>query len=77
MVGFYYIRYRHNGTQIVKSIGRHGASPDTAQTKAQELLGVVAGGNDPFAHALAREGFTTAIGVTTSIAGFSPVVGGD
>ena len=22
---FYYVRYRHNGTQTVKSIGRHGS----------------------------------------------------
>jgi integrase len=47
----YYVRYRHNGSQIVKSIGRHGApwTPDTARTKARELLGVVASGANPFA----------------------------
>jgi integrase len=54
----YYIRYRHNGTQIVRSIGRHGAlTPDTARAKAKQLLGVVAGGIDPFAQALSGEGF--------------------
>src|SRR6516165_9715042 len=55
---FYYIRYRHNGTQIVKSIGRHGIlTPDTARTKARELIGVVAGGADPFAQSLTSETF--------------------
>jgi integrase len=59
---FYYVRYRHNGTQTVRSIGRHGPwTPDTARTKAKELLGTVAGGTDPFAQALAAEGFTAAI----------------
>ena len=54
---FYYIRYRHNGSQIVKSIGRHGSpwTPDTARTKARELLGVVAGGADPFGQSLSSE----------------------
>jgi len=56
---FYYVRYRHNGSQIVRSIGRHGApwTPDTARTKARELLGVVAGGADPFAQSLTSETF--------------------
>jgi integrase len=59
---FYYVRYRHNGTQIVKSIGRHGAlTPDTARRKARELLGTVAGGADPFAQALASESFGASI----------------
>jgi integrase len=54
----YYIRYRHNGSQIVKSIGRHGIlTPDTARTKARELLGVVASGADPFAQSLLSETF--------------------
>ena len=58
----YYVRYRHNGTQIVRSIGRHGAlTPDTARAKAKQLLGTVAGGTDPFARALAGEGFATAV----------------
>jgi integrase len=60
---FYYVRYRHNGTQTVKSIGRHGPwTPDTARNKAKELLGTVAGGTDPFVQALAGEGFSAAIG---------------
>jgi integrase len=49
---FYYIRYRHGGTQIVKSIGRHGPlTPDTARAKARQLLGLVAGGTNPFSSA--------------------------
>jgi integrase len=60
---FYYVRYRHNGTQTVHSIGRHGApwTPDTARTRARELLGVVAGGNDPFTQPLATETFSAVI----------------
>jgi integrase len=59
---FYYVRYRHNGAQIVKSIGRHGPlTPDTARAKAKQFLGVVAGGIDPFAQALSGEGFPAAI----------------
>jgi integrase len=58
----YYVRYRHNGTQIVRSIGRHGAlTPDTARAKAKQLLGTVAGGVDPFARALSGEGFGAAV----------------
>jgi integrase len=50
---FYYLRYRLNGRQCVKSIGRHGSpwTPDTARTKAKEKLGRVAAGVDPFADA--------------------------
>ena len=59
---FYYVRYRHNGGQIVRSIGRHGAlTPDTARASARQLLGVVAGGTDPFAQAFSGEGFGAAI----------------
>jgi integrase len=58
----YYVRYRHNGQQVVRSIGRHGAlTPDTARAKARQLLGLVAGGHDPFAQALSGEGFPAAI----------------
>jgi integrase len=56
---FYYVRYRHNGQQTVKSIGRHGApwTPDTARARAREFLGVVASGADPFAAALVGDAF--------------------
>jgi integrase len=56
---FYYLRYRHNGAQIMKSIGRHGSpwTPDTARTKAKELLGALAGGDNPFAQPLAAQAF--------------------
>jgi integrase len=48
---FYYLRYRFNGSQRIKSIGRHGSpyTPDTARTKAKEKLGKLASGADPFA----------------------------
>src|SRR5262249_19012106 len=60
---FYYLRYRHNGTQIMKSIGRHGSpwTPDTARNEARRLLGIVASGFDPHAQLLAGEGFATAV----------------
>jgi hypothetical protein len=59
---FYYVRYRHNGQQTVKSIGRHGPwTPDTARARAKQLLGTVAGGTDPFAQALAGEGFAATV----------------
>jgi len=59
---FYYVRYRHNGTQTVRSIGRHGPlTPDTARAKAKQLLGTVAGGVGPFAVPLAAEGFAAAV----------------
>jgi len=59
---FYYVRYRHAGSQVVRSIGRHGPlTPDTARARAKQLLGVVAGGTDPFAQALSGEGFAASI----------------
>jgi integrase len=59
---FYYVRYRHNGQQTVHSIGRHGPlTPGTARARAKQLLGAVAGGIDPFAQALAGEGFSTTV----------------
>jgi integrase len=58
----YYVRYRHAGQQVVRSIGRHGAlTPDTARAKAKQLLGTVAGGTDPFAQTLSGEGFASAV----------------
>ena len=56
---FYYLRYRHNGSQIMKSIGRHGSpwTPDTARSEALRLLGTLVGGGDPFAKPLTSEGF--------------------
>jgi integrase len=60
---FYYLRYRHAGSQRMQSIGRHGSpwTPDTARVEARRLLGVVAGGDDPFAQAMAGEGFGAAV----------------
>jgi integrase len=58
----YYVRYRHNGQQVIKSLGRHRAlTPDTARAKAKQLLGTVASGVDPFAQALSGEGFAIAV----------------
>ncbi|MGB8627806.1 MAG: integrase family protein [Xanthobacteraceae bacterium] len=59
---FYYIRYRVNGRQHVKSLGRHGSplTPDLARNAAKAKLGIVASGTDPFAEqpkALAAESF--------------------
>src|SRR6516164_10034473 len=60
---FYYLRYRHNGAQVMRSIGRHGSpwTPDTARNRARELLGTVAGGADPFAQPLASEAFSALV----------------
>jgi len=48
---FYYLRYRHNGSQIMRSIGRHGSpwTPDTARNEALRLLGAVVSGDEPIA----------------------------
>jgi integrase len=57
---FYYIRYRLNGRQHIKSLGRHGSplTPDIARTTAKAKLGIVATGVDPFmTQPLAAESF--------------------
>jgi integrase len=56
---FYYVRYRHAGQQIMRSIGRHGSpwTVETARAKALELLGTLASGVDPFAQTLSGETF--------------------
>jgi integrase len=56
---FYYLRYRQNGSQIMRSIGRHGSpwTPDTARNEALRLLGSVVGGADPFAKPVAWDTF--------------------
>ena len=40
---FYYVRYRLNGRQHIKSLGRHGSplTPDTARNSAKAKLGIV------------------------------------
>src|SRR5262249_2021673 len=46
---FYYLRYRLQGRQFIKSLGRHGhLTPDLARAKAKQRLGKVASGVDPF-----------------------------
>jgi len=56
---FYYIRYRLNGRQHIKSLGRHGSplTPDLARNTAKAKLGIAATGADPFAQPLAAETF--------------------
>ena len=55
---FFYVRYRLNGTQTVRSIGRNGHwTCDTARNEAKRLLGIVASGVDPFAQTLSSETF--------------------
>jgi integrase len=56
---FYYVRVRHNGQQVMRSIGRHGSpwTPDTARAKALELLGTLSSGVDPFTQPLTGETF--------------------
>ena len=56
---YYYLRFRKNGAQQMRSIGRHGSpwTPDTARTEAKRLLGALVGGGDPFAKPIAAEAF--------------------
>jgi integrase len=56
---FYYLRYRLNGRQHIKSLGRHGSplTPDIARTTARAKLGIVATGADPFSQPLAADSF--------------------
>jgi len=56
---FYYVRYRLNGHQHIKSLGRHGSplTPDIARNAAKAKLGIAATGLDPFAQPLAAETF--------------------
>jgi len=47
---FYYLRYRLNGLQRTKSLGRHGhLTPELARAQAKQRLGKIASGIDPFA----------------------------
>jgi len=56
---FFYLRYRHQGRQVMHSIGRLGSpwTPELARKEAQRLLGIVASGADPFAQSLSGETF--------------------
>ena len=56
---YYYLRFRKNGVQRMRSIGRHGSpwTPDTARNEAKRLLGLAVGGSDPFAKPLLTESF--------------------
>ena len=56
---YYYLRFRKNGVQRMRSIGRHGSpwTPDTARNEAKRLLGLAIGGDDPFVKPLLTETF--------------------
>src|SRR5215472_3882266 len=56
---FFYVRYRHQGRQVMHSIGRLGApwTPETARNEARRLLGIVSTGVDPCAQSLSSETF--------------------
>jgi integrase len=56
---FFYVRYRHQGRQMMHSIGRLGApwTPETARNEARRLLGIVSTGVDPRAQSLSSETF--------------------
>src|SRR5262245_47231934 len=46
---FYYVRYRLNGAQRMRSLGRHGhLTADEARAQAQAALGKAAVGVDPY-----------------------------
>jgi integrase len=55
---YYYLRFRRNGVQYMRSIGRHGSpwTPDSARTEAKRLLGLAISG-DPFAKPVPAEAF--------------------
>jgi integrase len=56
---FFYLRYRHQGRQVMHSIGRLGSpwTPETARNEARRLLGIVATGIDPCTRPLSGETF--------------------
>ncbi len=56
---YYYLRFRRNGVQQMRSIGRHGSpwTPDTARNEAKKLLGLAVSGTDPFAKPVPAEAF--------------------
>jgi integrase len=56
---YYYLRFRKNGVQCMRSIGRHGSpwTPDAARSEAKRLLGLAVGGADLFVKPLLTESF--------------------
>jgi hypothetical protein len=56
---YYYLRFRKNGVQRMRSIGRHGSpwTPDTARNEVKRLLGLAVGGVDLFVKPLLTESF--------------------
>jgi integrase len=60
---FFYLRYRHQGRQVMHSIGRFGSpwTVETARNEARRLLGILSTGLDPCATALSGESFGATI----------------
>jgi integrase len=56
---YYYLRFRRNGVQYMRSIGRHGSpwTPELARNEAKKLLGLAVSGNDPFTKSVPAEAF--------------------
>lgn len=56
---YYYLRFRRNGVQYMRSIGPHGSpwTPELARNEAKKLLGLAVSGNDPFAKSVPAEAF--------------------
>jgi integrase len=56
---YYYLRFRRNGVQYMRSIGRHGSpwTPELARNEAKKLLGLAVSGDDPFAKPVPAEAF--------------------
>jgi integrase len=62
----YLLRYRFNGKQTFKKIGRHASpwTPDTARAEALRLLGQIVSGTNPAAQTASGEGETFGAEVT-------------
>jgi integrase len=60
---FFYCRYRHQGRQVMHSIGKFGSpwTVETARNEAKRLLGIVVTGVDPCAQSLSAETFGTEV----------------
>jgi integrase len=66
----YLLRYRFNGKQTFKKIGRHASpwTPDTARAEALRLLGQIVSGTNPAAQTASGEGETFGAEVTRYLA---------
>src|SRR5262249_60374014 len=57
---YYYLRFRRNGEQYMRSIGRHGSpwTPELARNEAKKLLGLAVSVYDPFAKPVPAQAFS-------------------